>query len=205
MNDGTFAEDGTHLIVGASETTAQGGSPATHATLWTCNMLEDACTKWGEWVVTDIKAPPGLQNSRGFGIGIRQEGVYAIVGVSDDGSGTEVATLWQVELSGTPAFVTIHDLNDRTPNLPANLTLGESTATSSEQTGREDTIICQAFSHEITGAAAGVGNPHAVVLTEVLEPGNIPTVSEWGLVAMVPLILTAGTVVLRRLLARTAG
>ena len=192
VRDGTIDDvDGTVTLVGSSETDPDGLGPVRHAALWQCNHTDDDCDLPSSWTVTDCGVLPGFANSRHYVVTADEDATITTVGSSDDGAGNEVATLWEVDTTVTPATVTVHDLNSLVSDLPGNVTLTGAFAI----TGR-GTVATGRIETGLAHATAGVSDPHAFFL-ETVEPA-IPAASTWGLAAMLLLMMTMGTIVITR-------
>lgn len=185
---GTIDAAGSIVLVGSSDTNPDGLGPVRHAAYWQCSSNSVDCSLSGSWSVFDLPVPASLVHCRSY---CYQHASAKMVGTCDDGAGSEVATLWDVDFGVTPAVVTVHDVNNLVSNLPADVTLTEAFAI----TGR-GTVATGRIETGSAGAAAGVSGPHAFFL-ETIDPG-IPAVTEWGLMVMTVLVLTAATVVLGR-------
>ncbi len=146
----------------------------------------------GQWIVEDLATLQGLVSSQANGIhDAPLELQQTIVGVSDNGAGLNVATIWMT--SGGPAIAV--DLNDLV-SLPQTVALRDATGI---VVGSHDPGLVQiAGWFTARGGAAPVGtrDSHAFLLTSV-SPA-IPTISQWGAAIMVLLVLASGTIVFGR-------
>jgi len=146
-------------IVGYSE--MAGG--ATHAVYW---ELEDDA-----WKVFDMPPPQGYMNGMALGVASHPP---RVVGVSDDGPGTEVATYWMEEASGEINPCVLPDIiNGVFPFFPVS-------ATDIDPLGR--VVGYGPLANGGATASAGVDPDHAFILLPDPQTGVVEAPAAKGII-----------------------
>ncbi len=155
----------------------------------------------GGWSETNLATLPAFSHSRALDVTVwNPTGALMAVGRSYTGPGplAGLATLWQ-EADGVPP-VEVFDLNSPTItiNLPTDVTLRRANhiadRTHPGSFGTGEFVVVGAFTR---GPRGDGQTTHACVLMPPPLPA-IPTMSQWGLLALALAIVGAGSIVLRR-------